>query len=226
MGSAPSTPARSGGGAEPVSDPISHSMMSTGTLGARYERTVRVTTVGMFDIFLWRRPAGWLLMAATMLVGPLACPVAAQGPNQVELLVGGGGGATNSNWNGFSPPAIELGATFWWNDDWGISGRHEFHILPNSSVRPRRFYYDRRFSNVTLRRRWPLGDAYELDLGFGATLITGRGQPTGGAVPFEVLVGRSLSRHFGVKGGYRHEMYWGDIIVHRSRFIGFAVFGF
>lgn len=173
-----------------------------------------------------RTPVGAILLAGTILIGPLTGALYAQPNYRVELLVGGGGGVTNSGWNGFSPPAVELGATLWFNDDWGISGRHEIHILPDSSSRLRGSYYDRRFSNVLLRRRWSLGDASELDLGFGATVITGRGRPTGGAVPLEALVGRRLSRHFGVKGGYRHEMYTGDVIVHRSRFLGFAVIGF
>ena len=172
------------------------------------------------------RLVGVLLLAGTFLVGPLTGALYAQPNYQVELLVGGSGGYSNSNWNGFSPPAFELGATLWFNDNWGISGRHEFHLLSDSSGRLRQSYYDRRFSNVTLRRRWPIGDAFELDFGFGGAVITGRGQPTGGAVPFEVLIGRRLSRHFGVKGGYRHEMYWGDIIVHRGRLVGFAVIGF
>ena len=175
---------------------------------------------GVHERCSWGRPVGTLLLAGTFLVGPLTGDVGAQPRNRVELLAGGGAGITNSNWNGFSPAAAELGATFWWNDDWGVSGRHEFHAIPDSS------YFDGRFSTVTLRRRWLLNDDFELDLGFGAAIVTGRGWLTGGAVPLELLVGRKLSRHFGIKGGYRHEIYLGDGLVHRPRFVGLAVIGF
>ena len=149
----------------------------------------------------------------------------------MELLVGGGDAW--AEWcDVCSLATYEIGVAFWGRNQWGISARHEFNPrdfvdYPLSGGDVKRVFLNTRISSVTAHRRWFLGEKTEFDIGFGITwglLIDD--EFLIGVVPFELLVGRKLSRRVGIKAGYSHGLFIGERIVRRPKVVGFAVIGF
>lgn len=170
------------------------------------------------------RAGGVLLASVTFLillphaVFGQARTTGAQPGDWVELQVGGGRAAPGCGECLLA--AFDVGVTFWGRNHWGISARHEFS--PRDSI-------DSPYSSLTARRRWLMDDGTEFDLGFGITAgsLVDRKALIVGFVPLDLLVGRKLSRHIGVKGGYSLGCLYGDgDCLWRARVVGFAVIGF
>lgn len=179
--------------------------------------------------FLGSPPCGVLsIFAAAVFVGTApARSSAAQSPDRVEIQAGAG----HVGGGGVSLPTYELGAAFWLTGRWGVAVR--LVGAPGDDLRDPAGRYDDvrmvdagagnlRYVTVTARYRRFLNRGLEVNLGVGVgtsrsveriefLLEPGQShvqrrrtvsQPMG--LTLELLLGRKLSRHFGVKGGVTH----------------------
>ena len=192
-------------------------------------------------------PALFFLIGA-LLVGPLVCPVVAQSRDRLEVQAGGGyvwGGGTEDP--GPSLSTYNVGAVFWLTDGWGIAGRHvrgPGEDLDDSPVTAARATFsgseNLRYTTVTARRRWSIAGVTELNLGFGLMLggsfedivllrdpgsapLRLNPKTSFGGFALELLVGRKLSRHFGVKVGFTEDF---NLETNNTQLVGLAVFSF
>lgn len=184
------------------------------------------------------------LLAKALLIGSLSAPVLAQDRDTLELQFGGGyvwgGGSENP---GPSLITYNVGVAVWLSDHWGIAARHVGGPGTDPWSEPA-VHYNRtviglgnlRYTTVTARRRWLASDGMHLDIGIGF-LFNGsyedieRPKPRGrsqagaffGGASLEVFVGRRLSRHFRVKGGFTEDF---NIETANTQLLGLAVVGF
>ena len=96
------------------------------------------------------------------------------------------------------------------------------------------------YTTVTARRRWFIASGTELNIGFGLMLegsyegvsfLKRSGQPplllrtetSFGGFALELLVGRKLSRHFGVKAGFTEDF---NLETNNTQLVGLVVFSF
>lgn len=174
-----------------------------------------------------RGGAPFLLAAAMSMALTLAHPCAAQSYDRVEIQIGGGyvGGG------GVSLPTYELGAAFWLTERWGVAVRRVG--APGDDLRDPAGRFDGalavdagagnlRYATVTARYRRFLDSGLEVNLGVGVgtnrsmervEFLIESGRPPlprrrtvsqRMGLALELLVGRKLSRRFGVKGGVTH----------------------
>ena len=166
----------------------------------------------------------------------LAQPVAVQPDERLDLFLGVGGMA-HYNEGLYIPrfPAVyHLGGVLWLDERWGIAARHSRGVgYPFDPA-----WYDRRYqdvagttgtfhySTVTGRFRVLLDNRIELHMGVGAQLSGAKelhlrpGGPDGTewverdswgpGLAVEMLVGRRLTRRFGIKGGVMLQGNWSD----------------
>ena len=185
-----------------------------------------------------------LVLVGTLHVGPLV----AQQRDKLEVQVGGGyvlgGGGENP---GPSLPVYDVGLAFWLSERWGVAARHvrgPGDDIWGSPVEDSDRIFsgegNLRYTTVTARRRWFMASGMELNIGFGLMLggsyegvsfLKRSGQPplrlrpetSFGGFALELLVGRKLSRHFGVKVGFTEDF---NFDTANTQFVGLAIFSF
>ena len=182
------------------------------------------------------------LLASATLIGSFSVPVLAQDRDTLELQFAGGyvwgGGVENP---GPSLMTYNVGVAVWLSDHWGVAARHVGGPGTDPWSEPA-VYYDRtviglgnlRYTTVTARRRWLTSDGLHVDIGFGLLFNgsyefierPGNRSQAGvffGGASLEVFIGRRLSRHFRVKGGFTEDF---NIETANTQLLGLAVVGF
>ena len=188
---------------------------------------------------IWPRTAEVLLVAGTLLVGPLTSPVVAQDRNRLELQAGGGfvwgGGAEDP---GPSLATYDVGFVLW-DDKWGVAARYVRGPGQDRAEWANSDSYigsgNLRYTTVTARRRWFLAGSTELNVGFGLMLggsfedldmrrsrVVATESVFSG-FSFEALVGHRFSRHFGVKWGLTQDC---NPETVNTQLVGLGVIGF
>ena len=187
---------------------------------------------------IWPRTAEVLLVAGTLLVGPLTSPVVAQDRNRLELQAGYGFVWSTE----LSLATYDVGVAFW-DHNWGVAAR--FVRGPGQDLYLRGegrnndiyiFQGNLRYTTVTARRRWFLAGSTELNVGFGFMLggsfeenelrpgrSPSRTETGFLGFSFEALVGHKLSRHFGVKWGLTQDC---NTETAFRQLVGLGVIGF
>jgi hypothetical protein len=190
--------------------------------------------------FLARCWFGWLALAVIVAGGSLISAAAAQAYDHRFELQGGGGyvfGAGSED-PGPSLPVFDLGVVFWFDQRWGIAGRHVRgwgeDIREEPDVSGDRLLIskeDLSYYTLTLRHRRGLREDLELNLGVGL-LVGGRfestfertrpgGPPerTGIATKFngfalEALIGYHLTPHVSIKAGLTEDFNFDTANTH------------
>lgn len=168
----------------------------------------------------------------------LAQPVATQPDGRLELFLGVGG-MGHYNEGLYIPPfpaVYHLGGVLWLDERWGIAARHSRGV--GYMFDPARYHRRHQhaagatgafhYSTVTGRVRVLLDNRIELEMGFGAQLSGAKEQHLrpaesdgtewverdswGPGLAVEMLVGRRLTRRFGIKGGVMLQGNWSDDI--------------
>ena len=197
---------------------------------------------------LQQRAVKALVVATMVLIGPLLSPVLAQDRDTVELQLGGGYVWDGGNENPApSLPTYNVGFAVWMSDHWGFAARHVRG--PGDDLWDPPYdagdYYaagigNLRYTTVTTRRRWFMTGGTQLDVGFGLMLNgsyeyinlgkrpglpplrMGGGRTRFFGLSLELLVGRKLSQHFGIKVGSTADF---NPETTSTQLVGLAVIG-
>lgn len=130
-----------------------------------------------------------------------------------ELLVGAG-----YLWAHSAPDfrAYDIGVAVWLSEHWGVAGRFVQavgHDVAGWAGAPR-------YSILTARYRGFVTREIDLTVGMGARVTGSREvvwmedrEPWGEGVVLELLVGRTLSKHVGIKGGVTFQGDWREDLL-------------
>ncbi len=139
--------------------------------------------------------------------------VEAQDDARRELLIGAGYLWAHS---AASFPAYDFGMALWLNGQWGIAGRYVQAVGddPDGRVGPPRY------STLTARYRAFMGPGIDLTVGMGARVIGSRAvvwlddrEPWGEGLVLELLAGRPLFGHVGIRGGVTFQGDWQEDLL-------------